>query len=308
MRSPCFILGIISIILIGILYWLQRSTIRETYRNLGDGEHMRAQTGIVNYLESSNNPSLMETIQMATYDPSILANDKTIYLQQKNSLDILKGDYTLNDIATDIMNENADEIDWKNVYVDDSAASVLAVLSKPTTSIDTLYGKKGILNSEFKEDICAKYGNNFETLTKKCEELSGENCKLTDCCVLLNGTKCVAGSLSGPIFLTENGVEVDQNYYYYKDKCYGNCESADTYATACGAYTPDSTGISKECMIQTFNNYGCPNPSPDDLINDQMVKAYSQTSKQYVDNYIKKAVDVLYDTYDEASDTLCNGA
>jgi hypothetical protein len=114
--------------------------------------------------------------------------------------------------------------------------------------------------------------------------------------------------LSGPVFLTENGKEVDVNYYYYKDKCYGNCASADTYAAACGGYTANSTGISKECMIQTFNNYGCPNPNPDALINDNMVNAYSKTSKQYVDNYIKKAVDVLSNTYTDESNALCNGS
>jgi hypothetical protein len=310
MRSPFFILGITIIILLGILCLLHNSSISisEPYTNLGDGEHMRSQTGIINYLESIHKPSLTETIQMAAYDPSVLDNDKIIYPRQKHSLDLLKGDYTIDNIATDIMNEITDEIDWKNVYVDASESPVLAVLSKPTTSIDTLYGKKGILNSNFKEDVCAKYGDDFETLTKKCEELSGENCKLTDCCVLLNGTKCVAGLLSGPIFLTENGKEVDVNYYYYKEKCYGNCESADTYEAACGAYTANSTGISKECMIQTFNNYGCPNPKPDALINDNMVKAYSKTSKQYVDNYIKTAVDVLYDTYTAKSDALCNGS
>ena len=137
--------------------------------------------------------------------------------------------------------------------------------------------------------------------------MSAENCKLTDCCILLNGTKCIAGNTSGPIFLTEDGVEVDQRYFFFKETCYGDCDTADSYATACGKYTPESTGISKECMIKIFNNYGCPNPNPDDLINDRMVKNYKKTSMRYVNDYIKTAVDVIYEVNSDASMDLCNG-
>ena len=130
---------------------------------------------------------------------------------------------------------------------------------------------------------------------------------MTDCCVLLNGTKCVAGNINGPTYLTENGKEIDQLYFYYKDICYGNCESSDAYAAACGNYSKNSTGISKECMIKMFNNYGCTNPNPNSLINDQMVKDYSQTTMEYVDNYIKKAIDTMASNYNTESALLCDG-
>jgi hypothetical protein len=318
MRSPCLILGLINIILLGILYWLHRSVketynisepynIRETYTNLGDNQHMRAQTATIDYLESSKNLSLSDTIQLMNYDPSILANDKTIYVKEKNTLARQEGDYTLNDIATDIMNESNAQIDWPNAYIDDSSSPILAVLSNENSSIDDVYGKKGVLSSDFKKDICKKYLSNNKKKHEYCQKLSAENCKLMDCCILLNGTKCIAGSMSGPVFLTEGGLTVDQNYFYFKDKCYGNCESADSFATACGNYTSNSTGVSKECMIKMFNNYGCPNPSPNALINDLMVSDYSKTTKQYVDNYIKTAVDVLNSTDTAESNALCNG-
>lgn len=308
MRSPCLILIPISLILIGILYWLDRTTINEPYANLGNDLHTRGQTATIDYLESSDNVTLLDTINIAAYDPYILANDKTIYTKEKNTFEVLDGDYTINDIATDIMNETDSGIDWSHVYVDDSSSKVLGVIPTPNTSINNFYGRNNVLSSHFKEDICEKYSGDSSKINKKCQELSTENCKLLDCCVLLNGTKCIAGNINGPTFLTDNGLSIDQNYFYYKETCYGNCEKADSYAKACGEYTPNSTGISKECMIQMFNNYGCSNPSPDALINDNMVKEYRKTTKQYVDNYIKTAVDVIYDTNTDESLALCNGS
>ena len=308
MRSPCFILSSISLILIGILYWLHRTTIVEPYTNLEDDNHMRGQTATVKYLESINNPSVVDMVNIAAYDDSVFENDKTIFKKEKHTFDTLEGDYTINDIATDIMNNIKDEIDWNNVFVDDTSKSLLNVIPTPAQkSIKDMYGRKGILNSEFKEDICKKYVGDPKKKSEKCQELSAENCKLTDCCILLNGTKCIAGNTSGPIFLTEDGVEVDQRYFFFKETCYGDCDTADSYAEACGKYTPESTGISKECMIKIFNNYGCPNPNPDDLINDRMVKNYKKTSMRYVNDYIKTAVDVIYEVNSDASMDLCNG-
>ena len=306
MPNLCLILTIINIILIGILYWLHRTTIVETYNNVGDDEHMRKQKATVEYLELKENPSVVDKIQMAAYDPLVIAHDKTIYNNQKNSLNLLEGDYALNDVATDIMNQNTDQIDWKNVYVDDTF-NVFAVIKNPSSSIEELYGHKGLLNSDFKEDICTKYQGDFETINKKCRQLSATNCKIPECCVLLNGTKCVAGNINGPTFLTKDGKKADQLYFYYKEQCYGNCESADNYAKACGNYYKDSTGISKDCMIQMFNNYGCSNPKPDSLINDQMVKDYKDTTMEYVDNYIKTAINVISKTNGAEVKTLCNG-
>jgi hypothetical protein len=306
MPNICLILSIINVILIGILYWLHKTTIVETYNNVGDDEHMREQKATIEYLELKENPSVVDKIQMKAYNPAVFEKDKTIYNNQKNSLDLLEGDYLLNDVATDIVNQNNDHIDWKNVYVNDNS-DIFAIIKNPNTSIDKLYGNKGLLNSDFKEDICTKYVGNNETINKKCNQLSATNCKIPDCCVLLNGNKCVAGNINGPTFLTENGKKVDQLYFYFKEKCYGHCETADTYAAACGNYTKYSTGISKDCMIKMFNNYGCPNPKPDSLINDPMVKKYSATTMEYVDNYIKTAVNVIDKTNSKEADTLCLG-
>ena len=306
MPIVCLILIIINLILLGVLYWLRRTTIYETYTNVGDDEHMRNQKPTIEYIDLKENKSLIDRIQMNAYDPTVFENDKTIYNYQKNIGNQIEGDYTIDDIATDIMNKNTDEINWPRVYVNDSS-TLFAVIPNPSISIENLYGKKGILNSDFKEDICAKYHGNSNNINKQCNKLSPTNCKLMDCCVLLNGKKCVAGNVNGPTYLTENGKEIDQLYFHYKDTCYGDCSTADSYETACGNYSKDSTGISKECMIKMFNNYGCPNPSPNSLINDNMVKDYSQTTMEYVDNYIKTAIDTMANNYNADSALLCEG-
>ena len=48
--------------------------------------------------------------------------------------------------------------------------------------------------------FCNKTDNNIDDLEKRCENLDSYSCKQVDCCVLLNGNKCVSGGLSGPNF------------------------------------------------------------------------------------------------------------
>jgi hypothetical protein len=309
MPKICLILSIIIVILLGILYWLNitaKVANVEPYNNIGDNEHMREQRRSVEYLESKYQPTLIDKIQIDAYDPFVFADDKTIYNDQKNTSDPVEGDYELNDVVTDIINENNERIDWKNVYVNQNS-KMFTVIQNPTTSIAKLFGRKGILDSDFKEDICTKYAGDYDTIDKKCNKLSSKNCKIPDCCVLLNGTKCVAGNIDGPIFLTENGKDIDQLYYLHKDQCFGNCQTANSYAAACDDYSKDSTGISKECMLQMFKNYGCPNPNPYSLINDIMVKNYSKTTKEYVEKYIHTAMENMAANYDDESKALCEG-
>jgi hypothetical protein len=62
---------------------------------------------------------------------------------------------------------------------------------------------------------------------KSCKKLTKDNCTTVGCCVLLNGEKCVGGNESGPTYLTENGKDIDVQYYKYKDTCKGKaCPSS----------------------------------------------------------------------------------
>ena len=71
--------------------------------------------------------------------------------------------------------------------------------------------------------FCNKTDDNIDDLEKRCENLDSYSCKQVDCCVLLNGNKCVSGGPSGPNFGWKDkyGKQRPQrsgDYYYYKDK------------------------------------------------------------------------------------------
>jgi hypothetical protein len=306
--SICFVFGISLVVLLGSLCWLKLTTLKEgyvsdyfqkaKYINIGDEEHMRRQANNMPYLELVSNPSPIEKIKIAAYNPSIFERDQSIFIPSPNITGIStfttgNADYSINDIATDLMNDNpTQKIQWENAKVDVITKNMITIsqrIPNPVIISDTC-SVKSMIRSEFKEDLCETHAGNFEYINAKCQELSEENCKIPSCCVLLNGKSCVAGDKNGPIY-TDN--DTDFKYYFNKNTCYGNCDQAQRYSSACGEYVNSSTGISKACMIQMFNNYGCPNRNPDELINDDMVTSYSQTSKQYVENYIKTAVREL---------------
>jgi hypothetical protein len=336
------VLVLIMIFLFGVFWWLEtraksieafdnvwtsiggkiadagRSTagyVRENtaYINIGDETQMRSQTDNMAYLESVPKPTTVQSIQMAAYNPSILAGDGSIYVPNPNitgisSLTRETDDYSLSEITTDLMNNNPrQKIQWDNVRIDISQKNRITVIPKHRTVplMNDACSTKGLLNSDFKEDVCVKHAGNNKVINAKCQELTAENCKIPSCCVLLNGNMCVAGNKNGPTYLTQDGKELDYKYYVNKNKCYGDCLKSQRYESACIPYAKNSTGISKACMVQMFNNYGCPNKNPDALINDDMVKTYSKTSKQYVDNYIKTAVAKIKSVKDVQ---LCYGS
>jgi len=75
--------------------------------------------------------------------------------------------------------------------------------------------------------FCKTHANSMETLEEKCNQLSPEICSSTDCCVNFGGAKCVAGNEQGP-HLQNNYSDFmikNRDLYYYKGKCYGNCNN-----------------------------------------------------------------------------------
>lgn len=64
-----------------------------------------------------------------------------------------------------------------------------------------------------------------DTIQEKCSKLDDYTCTNTSCCVLLGGTKCVAGDERGPTFDNYyNDVELNsRDRYYYMGNCYGDC-------------------------------------------------------------------------------------
>jgi hypothetical protein len=280
------------------------------FNNMEDEAHMRAQADNVAYIKTLVNPTPMDSIKIASFNPNIFSGDKTIYTGM-TKYGRGTADYDLNDVANDIINKQPQQIKWDKIYIDTSRNRNNTLTLNRSPSLSTaLVGNdacstKGLFNSNFKKDICELTDNT--ELNKKCQELSPTNCKIPSCCVLLNGVSCVAGNINGPTYITRNGAQTD--YYYYKNKCYGDgCKLPHSTGKACEKYVGTSTGISKECMVQMFNNYGCPNPQPEFLINDAMVQSYRLTTKKYVDNYIKTAVGVLKQQVDATSVENCTGA
>lgn len=93
----------------------------------------------------------------------------------------------------------------------------------------SIIGYKFNKNKEFKKQIVVE---TFEDMNKSlcdtdipkdkindnCKKLTKDNCNLVDCCVLLDGNKCVGGSKDGPTY-----VDTDYEYYHHKNKCNGKC-------------------------------------------------------------------------------------
>jgi hypothetical protein len=320
-KYTCLTLSLTVLFFLGILWWLKAATIesfeKPVYNTFADKANMRNQTANVAYLKTKPNLNIIDTIQLATYDPSIVESDRTIFIENTNWTGISSsntgyGDYSLAEITTDILNEDPNQkINWSNVYMDGkkNKDDLITALKLPDVSatITDVCSTKGFLYSDYTDDFCVKHAGDTAAIDEKCQKLSAENCKIPSCCVLINGNKCMVGNQNGPTFVPENGKETDYTYYYNKDTCYGNCAMAQSYASACDNYTNHSTGISKACMIQMFNNYGCPNSNPDGLINDAMVQAYGKTTKQYVDNYIKNTIITLRAANTSDGANLCYG-
>jgi hypothetical protein len=73
--------------------------------------------------------------------------------------------------------------------------------------------------------FCSQYANDDQTRNAKCNALSADTCASTECCVLVGGTKCVAGNAGGPTIKSVfSDVTIpNRDYWYYQGKCMGNC-------------------------------------------------------------------------------------
>jgi hypothetical protein len=79
--------------------------------------------------------------------------------------------------------------------------------------------------ASMQKGFCKYYEAQPDKIEQVCNRLNKNGCASTSCCVLLGGSKCVAGNENGPKFKTNYGDVFVRNkdYYYYQSKCYGNC-------------------------------------------------------------------------------------
>jgi len=73
--------------------------------------------------------------------------------------------------------------------------------------------------------FCEHSKMNKTEIEQNCNRLETSVCAATSCCVLLGGTKCVAGDENGPTMKSNYTDPFIRNkdLYYYQGKCYGNC-------------------------------------------------------------------------------------
>ncbi len=117
------------------------------------------------------------------------------------------------------------------------------------TVAPTLINNSFFPGSKFSDPFCGLYSGTAK-LSQQCNALTEDSCNLTDCCVYVNGTKCMAGDAKGPTNIA--GVPTDSDYYLYKYQCYGNCNKPVKSASQIMDCSDDSTIISTNC----FNEYG----------------------------------------------------
>lgn len=94
-------------------------------------------------------------------------------------------------------------------------------LSRTTHQPTTAAYKSAFL----KAGVCEATKSSPVKMEEMCNAMNVNTCGSLSCCVLLGGSKCVAGSDKGP--LAKNNYSdlmlKNKDYYYYRGKCYGNC-------------------------------------------------------------------------------------
>lgn len=72
------------------------------------------------------------------------------------------------------------------------------------------------------KNFCRENQEDPVNMNTKCAILSNANCKMSECCALVNDDKCMAGDTNGPVFKNDSdGKSIPIDSYYYMNKCYG---------------------------------------------------------------------------------------
>ena len=168
-----------------------------------------------------------------------------------------------------------------------------------TTGSDYYPSKTFFNGSKFSDGFCKKNTNTVD-LNNACSSLTSENCNLTDCCVLLQGNKCVAGNDLGPtIQVDTNGRDIDYAYYSYKNQCYGSCgKGIANAANPCASYEITDKGLSERCLKRLWSQGGCPNGT---YITPEVTTELKDYTKAAIQVKFKKALS------DEPNYAKCYG-
>ena len=98
--------------------------------------------------------------------------------------------------------------------------------AEPTEALDSL-------DAKLKAGFCKSHLGNPAELETACGKLSKHSCTATSCCVWAKmkmnpAETCMSGNRHGPIFKHgTSGAPKTLDYYYFENKCSGNCPAAD---------------------------------------------------------------------------------
>jgi hypothetical protein len=109
-----------------------------------------------------------------------------------------------------------------STYVPNYEDSVFLSKTSRQPSYSKLYNT-GAMQAGF----CSQYAASLPDIERVCNATDLDKCGSTSCCVLLGGSKCVAGNENGPTMKTNYSDKFiqDPTYYYFQGKCFGNCKT-----------------------------------------------------------------------------------
>jgi hypothetical protein len=98
----------------------------------------------------------------------------------------------------------------------------------PTNSVYFPTPKRGNITQD-SMDFCKNIKLTEDDRDDICKKMSTEKCMESPCCVSIGKNKCVYGDETGPWIPSNystkdsSGMTMHQDFYYYQNKCYGNC-------------------------------------------------------------------------------------
>lgn len=163
-------------------------------------------------------------------------------------------DVQFHDSIEDIQKQSGTDLSFGEVRVRDQCGNVI-ILPRAKTQGDILYNEPGsfvfgsssyipnyedsiylsrtthqstlspYVSTSAPAGVCENAKDSSIKTETACLGMNKDVCASSSCCVLLGGSKCVAGNENGPTFRSNYSDPMLRNKdrYYYQGKCYGNC-------------------------------------------------------------------------------------
>jgi hypothetical protein len=263
------------LIVLGVYWWYKKANIIEGTET--DFEKQQREREKASKEQNEKGKKLLTGLTDVFAGAGINLSDNKQTLDLMNSLKAELGDTDSGIYDLDRMYAEAS---------DDISANLINTLPATYPGKTFLVGGR----DKFSDGFCETYGSK-PGLDDQCNKLTAEHCNQTDCCVFLNGEKCVAGSKDGPNITvdTVTGDDIDYTYYSHKNTCYGSCGNGMSQSSnPCSVYKEDSTSISKDCINRYWKQTVCGedrnNPN---YITDEIVAGLNDYSRNAIKEQIK---------------------